>query len=731
MSLPNVVRARAAAFAASASLVAAIACSSACRRGASGDRPAALGPASSVPQRHQPSPAQPSPPPPPIPRTCWGGAKTPEERDVCAEAEFQTADRDLNSVYARALTNADPNLHQAVRSAERAWLRYRDTYLASLAPVASGPTPQVTTDHCRPILLARVTRGRVAELTRMLARADPDSQAVEASCEGPPPECEQARKWLEAAYRKSAGSGRPAVRARLDASQDAWLAYLAAQTAAVLASQQPSEPSQQTRLRESVRVRLSVDRIAHLAMFDGYRQNMDERCQQLQAESRMLAELEAKCESGRAGDCTSLGQALEWGWYSIDRDRPHARALYQKACDLGDGTACNLLAGAVSTGRGVAKDPAKAARFLQRGCDAGDAVNCERLALVHAKGEGVPRDIGRALALWQHACDLSDSDKRSYWSDGQPCQNLARALESGDRIPQDLARALAFHEDACEKKRPGGCVAAARLLRKQGGFDASRVISLYKKGCSGYQSAEACVELGDLYRHGNGIPQDREAALEWYRSACTGGFVPGCRAVSELTGAPMGDPDDRVSDPGFIRTVRFVAAEDVPPLRLRLFGDAYGTVTRLQVFDEGERRATQEITVPESPGSEPGAKLPLGQVDFNFDGYKDLTLRHFEGANNYGDFIWIFDSERRRFVYSPELSDLPNLQLDPEHRVITSYYHFSAGEGAVSQYKWLQGKAVLVREDTRYMRKEGANCLEQVTRELVRGRLVETERSCQ
>jgi hypothetical protein len=288
-----------------------------------------------------------------------------------------------------------------------------------------------------------------------------------------------------------------------------------------------------------------------------------------------------------------------------------------------------------------------------------------------------------------------------------------------------------MHEDACERKQSDGCVGAARLLRKQDAFDANRVIWFYRKACED-RGAAACVELGDLFRDGNGTPRDRQAALRSYESACSQGFIPGCRAASRLTGAPMGDPDDPVPDPDYIRSVRVVVAERVPPLRLRLFGGDDGTVLRMRVYDEGEHRVTQEITVPETPGSEPGGRWPLDPVDLDFDGYKDLTLRHYTGANNHGDFVWIFDPARRRFVYCPELSDQPNLQIDPERRMVTSYYHLSAGEGSLSRYEWIQGKAVLVRQDsTRYILTETVSCLEQVTKERVRGRLVETRRSCE
>lgn len=700
------------------------ACQEACPRRSSADRPAPRAAAADL------ATTPPSVPAPPSPLTCWDRATTPEDRDACAAGELEVADRDLNTVYQLLMTDAEPRLRQAVRSAERAWLRYRDSYLSSLEPVTPGRHSPSPADACRSIVLARVTRGRVAELTRMLARGEHDSPTVEASCEGPPAECEGTQEGIEDTYRRLAQSGPPGVRRRLEASQEAWQRYLDAQIAAVMAWQDPEEPSLRSRLGDAVRGRLSLDRVAHLRTFEAYQQDAEERCRRLQAEATILAGFEAKSQGGDAEALNGLGQALQWGWYSIDRDRPRARALYRKACDLGNGSACQSLAHALTTGQGVAKDLAEAARLLERGCDAGDADNCHRLALVHAGGEGVPKDGAKAMALWQHACDLSRTDSRRYRSSGDPCQTLARALESGDPLPRDTTRALAMHEEACERGT-GGCVATARLLRKQNRFDMSRVTSLYTRACTEQGDSAACVELGDLL-HDSGGSVGAKAALRWYQSACDADFVPGCRGVSQLTGVPMGDPDDPIPDADYIRTVRFVAAEQVPALRLRLFGDTYGTVWRVRVFDEAENRETQEIAVPETPGGAEGATLPLGQVDLNFDGYNDLTLRHYSGANNAGDFIWIFDPESRHFAYCAELSDRPNLVPDPEQQALISYYHFSAGEGSTARYEWIQGKAVRVRaESAQFIEKDGVRCREQVTRELVQGRLVETERSCQ
>lgn len=151
---------------------------------------------------------------------------------------------------------------------------------------------------------------------------------------------------------------------------------------------------------------------------------------------------------------------------------------------------------------------------------------------------------------------------------------------------------------------------------------------------------------------------------------------------------------------------------------------------RIRVFDEGTHRATQELVVPRDEAGEWSSGPPRTDLDLDFDGYKDLMVRSYAGANNAGYFVWIFEPRRRAFRYCPELRDQPNLQPDPGRRVLTSLYHFSAGEGSRREFVWRAGKPILVREDTRAWRRD-TTCLEQVTRKRVRGRMVEVRRGCE
>jgi hypothetical protein len=657
--------------------------------------------------------------------TCWNTARA----ETCAEAEDREAEQQRNDFHANVVAGAATGVPSKVVAAEEAWVRNRDAHLRAFRSSGScRREPDCTT--CERIVVTWLTRGRIAEIERMVRPAGDhpagsdsrDSAAPEEACEGSPGECRAPEKVREAGAHLAAKS-RPAARARLRAAEREWERYRDAQTAATLASLGERGAKG---LAESVRVRLSLARTSHLHLLSEFQADAGSRCARLLGEAALLADLKARCEAGQWQACHQLGQAFDWGWYSIDRDRPRAAALYARACDGGYAPACETLASNASVGRGTPRDVVSAADRLTRGCDLGDASCCQALASAHAAGRGVARDGAKALALARRACDLSRSDARTYWTAGPPCEWMATALETGQGLPQDTALSLELRQAACDRDEAGSCLRAARLLKELPGFDVGRVLSLYEKACR--SESHACVELGAIYREGDAVAKDDGAALRWFSLACEGGFLPGCRAARAMSGdPPPGEEDAAVDEPGYISTMRILVHPALPALRLRLRGgDDYGVVGSIDVFDEGRRRVTQHLTVP---GEEvmTGPQLPE-QADLNFDGYQDLMLLQVAGANNAYRTVWTYEPRAGRFALQTELSDAPNLRVDAQARVVRSIYHFSAVEGSTAVYRWIGGRFVVVQEETRVSRPEG--CLEHVTRERRGGRLVVTHQSC-
>lgn len=71
-------------------------------------------------------------------------------------------------------------------------------------------------------------------------------------------------------------------------------------------------------------------------------------------------------------------------------------ALFKKACDLGYAPSCNGMGALYASGRGVAKDPVKAAQLYRDACNAGASTACEHLAEAFRRGVGVTQDADAA-----------------------------------------------------------------------------------------------------------------------------------------------------------------------------------------------------------------------------------------------------------------------------------------------------------------------------------------------
>lgn len=98
---------------------------------------------------------------------CPGDAD-PAQLNQCLERQFTRADAALNRQWQEALT-ALPNGAERLRTAQRAWLTYRDAHCATAVPsVASVETQNLEGVLCR----TRLTEGRTRELADLAAMGE-------------------------------------------------------------------------------------------------------------------------------------------------------------------------------------------------------------------------------------------------------------------------------------------------------------------------------------------------------------------------------------------------------------------------------------------------------------------------------------------------------------------------------------------------------------------------------
>jgi len=162
------------------------------------------------------------------------------EMNMCAQLDFEAADRELNAAYRAAVQsaqeadreyariesaaggsrNTEPGEEATLREAQRAWVSFRDAQCRMESFEARGGSMQPMLDSgCR----AALTRARTAEL-----------RGPNSDCPGEPPQEEINRCFEQRFSRVDAAlnsqwqetlTARPAAAEQLRTAQRAWIAY--------------------------------------------------------------------------------------------------------------------------------------------------------------------------------------------------------------------------------------------------------------------------------------------------------------------------------------------------------------------------------------------------------------------------------------------------------------------------------------------------------------------------
>jgi hypothetical protein len=137
----------------------------------------------------------------------------------------------------------------------------------------------------------------------------------------------------------------------------------------------------------------------------------------------------------------------------------------------------------------------------------GNAAAQYNLGYMYDNGHGVPRDDGQAISWYKKAADQGYVGAQARL--GQAAQ--AQPMQECDQYHKNDQYAKAF---ACYKP-----------LAEQG-------------------NAEAQHNLGWMYEHGHGVPQDYQQALSWYRKAAEHGNAPAQNYLGYIYDNGQGVPQD-------------------------------------------------------------------------------------------------------------------------------------------------------------------------------------------
>jgi TPR repeat protein len=225
-----------------------------------------------------------------------------------------------------------------------------------------------------------------------------------------------------------------------------------------------------------------------------------------------------------------------------------AVALFQRGCDLGNGSSCEVLGMYLDTGGLTPPDLPRAVRLSERACALKQFTSCDRLAFFYRMGHGVPKDPALQAKYRKLACDFAppmgkdtfckhdnvDDALRNDCSDGEACFRQARLLAgtffdaqkgmeklTSEKAAACAAKAVALYQKGCDLGDGESCAALGEELRLGGltPIDLPRAARIFEKAC-GLKDIGGCDELSKFYRDGEGVPKNRALQAKYRKLAC-------------------------------------------------------------------------------------------------------------------------------------------------------------------------------------------------------------------
>lgn len=283
--------------------------------------------------------------------------------------------------------------------------------------------------------------------------------------------------------------------------------------------------------------------------------------------------VEALREAASSGDVAAqyrLGRMYETG-RRVSRNEGMAALWYRRAADRGHAEAQFRLGLMYASGRGLARDPEKAARRLRDAAEQGVSAAKRHLALLTKAIEQAP--FSSEQMKWtdkpKAATQAPFPPEQMKWA-GKPQAHrelmgfiliagliilIVGLIQIGTWMVH-VQRVKTFKQPQntprTESPRLSGTARHYLRLAEQGDAEAQqRLGRLYDRGSEGlpqdneravywYRKAAlqnhvfAQYHLGWMYEHGRGVPRDRDQARFWYEKAAGAGFQNAAKRLLEL-----------------------------------------------------------------------------------------------------------------------------------------------------------------------------------------------------
>ena len=215
-----------------------------------------------------------------------------------------------------------------------------------------------------------------------------------------------------------------------------------------------------------------------------------------------------------------MGDFYSRGIGGAKKDYKKAAQLYKKACDNDYFPACNAIGKLSLLGKGVKKDNVATVQYFSIACNGGYMKACNNIATLYTYGlAGVKKNYQRAKKIYEKTC---------FMGLASGCTAMGDIYYKGYGVHRDFDKAIDFYEKGCLHSGDVSylaCTNAALLHSIEKHY--AKAKPLLEKACQGEYGA-GCVQLGQLYIKGEGVPKDMDKALKLFLHGCDLNVSTGC-----------------------------------------------------------------------------------------------------------------------------------------------------------------------------------------------------------
>jgi TPR repeat protein len=185
----------------------------------------------------------------------------------------------------------------------------------------------------------------------------------------------------------------------------------------------------------------------------------------------------------------------------------------QKEAEEGNSHAQYTLARMYQNGEGVDSDNKKAIEWYTKAVEQGNANALYNLGTMYQYGEGVPQDIIKAVELITRAAGQGFA-----WAQ----YNLGEFYQNGVGVPIDKKKALEWYAKAAENENARAQFTLGLIYENREHYD-EKISDVSEKATEkGYVVDRHSFRW--IHEKGDGVPEDKKQALEFYRKAAEEGY---------------------------------------------------------------------------------------------------------------------------------------------------------------------------------------------------------------